>query len=905
VVSNNPQYLKQNSLTCRKGKEEGYDYIIRGDIRMTLTFDYIKKCKNKNLIFQEAVTLIQDWSVGLEETSDSKKRELLALEEEYQIAINNIDIIANEMLKEIEKSSELLRECKKKQEKLKEEKKQILKGKLAENENAYNEKQEEIRFLKHHIKSSIWDKNNEKEIEKKIQKLEEEIRKSDQRVLDIRDEYDKKISKLQDEEKKKGKEIYQYVQMDKEIMLQLQKEKYEKEKRQILVSLSEDEKIEELLARVIPENLKKLENSLRIFDLNNKVVVEKRGRIEYVVVGTLQISLPVMPDFYKEKIKDNFSFLMHKENFYCPYSVSRYSSWNMPGLFYQSVKKREAIEHLKSLMTAYCLTRHPMPVQIYYEENLLAEHIIPREYEKANPELLQSVVQKDMEAVLEDFYVEAQRREAVLEKAGVDSVWEYYQRKKQLETYRVLIWSKDCYGEKEYLQYLLSKGGCLGLEVLLFQDKERLEEYQRKNIVHNLECWVQQEKGDYISAQNSKVCLSIKSLEENLWNTQNAQNYVHLVSEGLKEKTVSKGKKEGKVFYVYGKDLKKREEVLCDMLEKVLSEKQEEIFYFNFMENSSDYQFDDGRSKGMKNSNKLHYISPDILEKGMQILKHHFELSTGKLFVICSGVEYAEEYPCYSENEKNNITTLWKEIKECWRPKDTLVIFADSIEVGRRFGTLSGAISEEINTDYEKVVPHFHEDVKIKELKSVENLSECYENGQGTVKCKRREGGYWIIEDLIFYIELKHDDGFILIPVPNEVDIREAIDLIEKAMREVAELDEEEITDLVNNILKRLKGVVPTEEDNALKVHKENIRKICKAEEKREFDVELTEVGPKKVLVNKVVREVTGLGIKEAKDVIDSVPNILKRAVSKEEADEFKSKLEAEGAKVTIKLTKR
>jgi len=80
VVSNNPQYLKQNSLTCRKGKEEGYDYIIRGDIRMTLTFDYIKKCKNKNLIFQEAVTLIQDWSVGLEETSDSKKRELLALE---------------------------------------------------------------------------------------------------------------------------------------------------------------------------------------------------------------------------------------------------------------------------------------------------------------------------------------------------------------------------------------------------------------------------------------------------------------------------------------------------------------------------------------------------------------------------------------------------------------------------------------------------------------------------------------------------------------------------------------------------------------------------------------------------------------------------------------------------------
>ncbi len=73
------------------------------------------------------------------------------------------------------------------------------------------------------------------------------------------------------------------------------------------------------------------------------------------------------------------------------------------------------------------------------------------------------------------------------------------------------------------------------------------------------------------------------------------------------------------------------------------------------------------------------------------------------------------------------------------------------------------------------------------------------------------------------------------------------------------------------------------------------------AEEKTEFDVELTEVGPNKVKVIKVVREATGLGLKEAKDAVDSAPKVLKEAVSKEEADDLKAKLEAEGAKVTLK----
>ena len=73
------------------------------------------------------------------------------------------------------------------------------------------------------------------------------------------------------------------------------------------------------------------------------------------------------------------------------------------------------------------------------------------------------------------------------------------------------------------------------------------------------------------------------------------------------------------------------------------------------------------------------------------------------------------------------------------------------------------------------------------------------------------------------------------------------------------------------------------------------------AEEKTEFDVELTEVGPNKVKVIKVVREVTGLGLKEAKDVVDGAPKVVKAGASKEEAEDIKTKLEAEGAKVTLK----
>ena len=72
-------------------------------------------------------------------------------------------------------------------------------------------------------------------------------------------------------------------------------------------------------------------------------------------------------------------------------------------------------------------------------------------------------------------------------------------------------------------------------------------------------------------------------------------------------------------------------------------------------------------------------------------------------------------------------------------------------------------------------------------------------------------------------------------------------------------------------------------------------------DEKDSFDVELTEVGSAKVKVIKVVREITGLGLKEAKDLVDGAPKIIKEGATKEEADQIKEKVEAEGAKVTLK----
>ncbi|MDD5939649.1 MAG: 50S ribosomal protein L7/L12 [Lachnospiraceae bacterium] len=72
-------------------------------------------------------------------------------------------------------------------------------------------------------------------------------------------------------------------------------------------------------------------------------------------------------------------------------------------------------------------------------------------------------------------------------------------------------------------------------------------------------------------------------------------------------------------------------------------------------------------------------------------------------------------------------------------------------------------------------------------------------------------------------------------------------------------------------------------------------------EEKTEFDVELTDVGPNKIKVIKVVREATGLGLKESKDMVESAPKIVKEGASKEDAEALKAKFEEVGAKVTLK----
>ena len=75
----------------------------------------------------------------------------------------------------------------------------------------------------------------------------------------------------------------------------------------------------------------------------------------------------------------------------------------------------------------------------------------------------------------------------------------------------------------------------------------------------------------------------------------------------------------------------------------------------------------------------------------------------------------------------------------------------------------------------------------------------------------------------------------------------------------------------------------------------------AEVEEKTEFDVELTDAGAQKIKVIKVVREITGLGLKEAKELVESAPKVLKEQATKEEAEELKKKLEEVGAKITLK----
>ena len=106
----------------------------------------------------------------------------------------------------------------------------------------------------------------------------------------------------------------------------------------------------------------------------------------------------------------------------------------------------------------------------------------------------------------------------------------------------------------------------------------------------------------------------------------------------------------------------------------------------------------------------------------------------------------------------------------------------------------------------------------------------------------------------------------------------------------------------VNELAKILKdeyGIEPAAA--AVAVAAGPVAAAAEVEEKTEFDVELTEVGPNKVKVIKVVREATGLGLKEAKDLVDGAPKVLKEGAEKAEADDIKAKLEAEGAKVTLK----
>ena len=121
---------------------------------------------------------------------------------------------------------------------------------------------------------------------------------------------------------------------------------------------------------------------------------------------------------------------------------------------------------------------------------------------------------------------------------------------------------------------------------------------------------------------------------------------------------------------------------------------------------------------------------------------------------------------------------------------------------------------------------------------------------------------------------------------------------IKKFAEELVNLSVKDVQELAK-VLKEEYGIEPAAA--AVAVAAGPAAAVAEVEEKTEFDVELTEVGPNKVKVIKVVREVTGLGLKEAKAVVDGAPKVVKEVASKAEAEDIKTKLEAEGAKITLK----
>ncbi|MCD6528568.1 50S ribosomal protein L7/L12 [bacterium] len=138
-----------------------------------------------------------------------------------------------------------------------------------------------------------------------------------------------------------------------------------------------------------------------------------------------------------------------------------------------------------------------------------------------------------------------------------------------------------------------------------------------------------------------------------------------------------------------------------------------------------------------------------------------------------------------------------------------------------------------------------------------------------------------------------------------EEEVKEEIEVPEKFKKIVDEIGNLSVLDLAElvKILEKKFGVSAQAPVVAAPVAgaAPGAAEAAPAEEKSTFDVELKEVGDKKIEVIKAVRDITGKGLKEAKDLVDAVPQVVKGGVKKEEAEEIKKKLEAAGAKVELK----
>jgi len=754
---------------------------------MKLTVEYVKECKDKNIIFQQAIEdlLAKEELWNRESDNAGQQREiqeirLQNLVKEYQEKHQMLEVeVKQEIQRRKEEGDKLLADCQKKKEALQQEREQILQKELQKSELLIQKRKMEIQSLKGRP-IMFWD--SQEKSRQRIRELEEENEEIKRKVVEISREYEQKAEILRQESNQLVQTYYVSDTEKNRLVKQAGedlKNEYEERRKEILSATpkKKEKKINQELWKYINlPLLGSLRKDLERVHINSRFVLDKRANLDYIQIGRIWVKMPVIPKVktplmsvaLEEEIKKYGSFEIDKRLWLgYPYTVSRYSQCKIPIIFYNTgchfMNKEMVAKELKAWLTAYCITRHPGPVQIYCKRQWKKGELLPLEYENVNSKLIHRVSAKEMPQVLKAYYEECKRRQEKFAEEGFDFIDDYNQKNAVPLFHGILIWEDAILEEYEEIAYLLSKGSQYGMGILLFQDKKYKDIYKTK-FMDYAGLFVL-DGMDVLGSLD--MDLGIDEVKEGVWDYRTAKNFVHLSQESIKWETSKPDEKvsdildnamkvkepesytitskmiediidsyideevmgfletevpdipeidskvkaeesieeealdEEKIVYVYGKNKYKLEMFLSEVLERCIQEKTREVFFFNFMENCSNYDFDAARTKGMQSSNELQYVSPDLLEKGLRILMEHITGGRKKVCLLISGIEYAGYYGGYSENEKVQIRELWEKLMASWRITDKIMLFAENPEsckesLGREISSMQ---EEEINVD--------------------------------------------------------------------------------------------------------------------------------------------------------------------------------------------------------------